>query len=329
VYGLNENISAAYSSLSWSASKKISMKMGLRYEYTNSNLGTDKIKNIVDKHYGNLFPSFFLSNSINENSAVNFSYSRRVTRPTFWNLAPFVIFMDPNTYFSGNPGLQPSITDNINLGYTFRKKLLSLSYSYEANPITNFSPKVDPETNKETLAAENQDSRKTINIGLSLPFDITKWWSLQANINASYQKMNGNYNGSAIILDNEKFNLYATQNFKLPKSFTLSLSGFYQSASLWGIYKFNPVGTLDFGIQKKLPNSKSTFRLNFSNILNTLVFKPEVNLPDKNLVAKASLIFTPPAVRLTFTHNFGSDKIKSKRERSSGTEDEKTRLKLN
>jgi hypothetical protein len=55
-------------------------------------------------------------------------------------MAPFVIFLDPNTFFSGNPALQPSITDGIKTDYIYKKLVFSVSYSYEANPITNFAP---------------------------------------------------------------------------------------------------------------------------------------------------------------------------------------------
>jgi outer membrane receptor protein involved in Fe transport len=327
-FNLNENISAAYSLINWTASNKIAIKLGLRYEYTNSNLGSLTMKNIIDKHYGKLFPSFFLSHTINEQNSANFSYSRRITRPTFWNLAPFVIFMDPNTYFSGNPGLQPSITDNVNVSYTYRKKIVTVNYSYEADPITNFSPTIDPKTNKETLAAANQKNRKTIGISFSIPITITKWWSAQTNLNGIFQQMNGLYNGEPIVLESKNFVVNVSQNFKLPKEFSLSLSGFYRSASLWGIYRFHKMGSLDLGIQKKLRDKKSTLRFNYGNMLNTVVIRPEINLPEKNLVSRARLIFTPPNFRLTFSHNFGNDKVKEKRSRSAGTEEEKGRFQL-
>lgn len=111
--------------------------------------------------------------------------------------------MDPNTYLNGNPGLQPSISDNINLGYTYKKKLLAISYSNEAYPITNFAPTVDPKTNKEILASENQDNLKTISVSLSLPIEITGWWSLQANLNGNLQRMAGRYQGQPFLLEND------------------------------------------------------------------------------------------------------------------------------
>lgn len=325
---LNENISAAYSSLNWGLSDKTKIKLGLRFEHTNSNLGTEKEKDIIDRHYGRLFPSFFLTHTIDENNTAGFSYSRRITRPTFWNLAPFVIFMDPNTYFSGNPGLQPSIGDNINVNYTWNKKILSVALSYEADPITNFSPKLDSITNKETLAAENQENRKMVTISLSLPVTVTKWWNMQLNINGSFQQINGWYNEQSLRIENKNFFLSGQQTFTLPKDFSFSLSGFYNSGGLFGIYRFAPVGSLDAGIQKKIASKNTSLRLNFSNILNTMVYKPKINEPDLNLIATAELTFTRPAVKFTITRTFGNDQVKSKRNRSAANEEEKDRLRL-
>jgi hypothetical protein len=236
--------------------------------------------------------------------------------------------MDPNTYFSGNPGLQPSIGDNINLSYTWKKKILSVALSHEADPITNFSPKIDSITNKETLAAENQDNRKTVTVSLSLPFTVTKWWNMQLNLNGSFQQIKGQYNEQALTIENKTFFLSGQQVFTLPKEFSITLSGFYNSGGLFGIYRFKPVGSLDAGIQKKLTSKKTSVRLNFSNVFNTMIYKPQINQPDKNLIATAELIFTRPAVKFTITRTFGNEQVKGKRNRSAGTEEEKDRLRL-
>lgn len=112
-YLLNENIAAAYSSFTFNLNPKTTIKAGLRYEYTTSNLGSTQTANIVDRKYGELFPTFYISQKLNEDNSVNFSYSRRITRPTFNDLAPFTIFFDPKTFFTGNPALQPAIANSI------------------------------------------------------------------------------------------------------------------------------------------------------------------------------------------------------------------------
>ncbi len=116
-YKLNENYSAVYTSFNITVNKTTDAKIGFRYEYTNSNLGTQEIKNIVDRHYGKLFPTFYVSHKLSENSSVNFSYSKRITRPTFNDLAPFTYYINANTLLTGNPALQASLTNSVKADY--------------------------------------------------------------------------------------------------------------------------------------------------------------------------------------------------------------------
>lgn len=96
-YTLYENILAAYSALTWKLNDNTNLKFGLRYEHTDANLGTVEEQNIVDRNYGNFFPSLFLSKAFNDNNKLQFAYSRRINRPDFTQLAPWIIFSDPNT----------------------------------------------------------------------------------------------------------------------------------------------------------------------------------------------------------------------------------------
>ncbi len=137
-YLLKENILAAYTTLSFDIDAKTSLKGGLRYEHTGSNLGTTRVANIVDRKYGQLFPTFYISRKIDDNNSLNFSYSRRITRPTFNDLAPFTIFFDPKTFFTGNPALQPAIANSLQASYIHKQFIVSLSYTYEENTIENF-----------------------------------------------------------------------------------------------------------------------------------------------------------------------------------------------
>lgn len=148
VYTLKENYTALYASLSITASEKTSLKAGLRYEYTNSNLGTAKEKNIVDRHYGKLFPTLFFSHKLNEQNTLNLSYSSRITRPTFNNLAPFTYYINRNTLLTGNPALQPAIAHAVSIGYTFKKYFLQVAFTKEDKSITFFQPSVDSGANK-------------------------------------------------------------------------------------------------------------------------------------------------------------------------------------
>ena len=302
------------------------MKLGLRYEYTNSNLGSETQKNIVDKHYGKLFPGYFLSHTINDKNSWNLSYSRRITRPTFNDMAPFVIFMDPYTFFSGNPGLQPSITDAVSAAYTYRQKILTVSYSYETNTITDFSPKVDSVTNIEILAADNQKSTRVWAVALSIPVTVNKWWTMQYNVVGNSQLLSGNISGSPLTIKQNYLQFNSQQSFVLSKDYSLELSGFYSTKSIFGVYAVPAFGSLNIGVQKKLSKLKSNLRFNASNVLNSMKFKPYINFPEQNLIVRGKLNFVYPTFTLTYTHNFGNSKVKSTRDRSTGAEDEKNRV---
>jgi len=110
--------------------------------------------NIVDRSFGNFFPSAFINNKIDKNNSWVVSYSRRVNRPSFFQLAPFVIFIDPNSFWSGNISLLPSLTDAVKAEYRHKSILLSLQYSRDKNAISLFQPRIN-EDNKQVSTAEN------------------------------------------------------------------------------------------------------------------------------------------------------------------------------
>jgi len=322
-HNLHESIGAAYSSLSVAMDSSTSIKLGLRYEYTSSNLSSLTKKSIVDRKYGNLFPSLFLLHTINQNNAVNFSYSRRIWRPSFTALAPWVIFLDPKTFQTGNPALQPAITDAVNASYTFKNKILSFGYSYTANQIS-FQPKIDEATNKLVSALTNAKSNQDFNISLSLPFTITDWWNMQNNISGYWSQSNTFYK-AAIKTENTTFSLNATETFTLPKDIYLELSGFYYNGGNWGLYKFDPMGSVDFGVQKKFVTKKSSLSFNVRGIIKTLSSNSYAIIPEQNLIQINKYIYGYTSYALSFNHAFGSDKVKGKRDRSTGAEDERGR----
>ncbi|MDQ2863006.1 MAG: TonB-dependent receptor family protein, partial [Bacteroidota bacterium] len=327
-YKLNESYSAAYVSFDVNVNAKTDAKLGLRYEYTNSNLGTEAIKNLVDRHYGNLFPTLFLSHILNENNKINFSFNTRINRPAFTDLAPFTYYIDAKTVITGNPALQPSITNTIKGDYIFKSYLFSISYSVEKHAITGFQAQTDSTTLTTILTPQNLENQKFISAVISLPAKMNDWWTMQFNITGQWQQVNAIYQKVPVRLSYGNINIYGSQQFKLPKKFALELSGFYQSKSLSGISKTKAFGSLDMGLKKRL-GPKSSLQFNATDILNTMKIRSVTDLPEQNLVSNVSLSFSQPTYKLTFTHNFGKEKLKGKRERSTGAEEEKGRVNNN
>jgi hypothetical protein len=122
------------------------------------------------------------------------------------------------------------------------------------------------------------------------------------------------------------YNINASERFTLPKDFAVEISGYYQSKYLGGIYTIHGRGSLDIGVKKKLPGKGGSFTLNATNILNTSYLNAGVNMPEQNLATSVKIYFSQPTIKLTYTRNFGKEKLKAKRNYSTGAEEEKGRV---
>lgn len=325
-YHLEESIGAAYAALNLKLDQKSDLKLGLRYEYTNSNLDAAEQADIVDRHYGKFFPSLFLSRNFNDNHSANLSYSRRITRPTFNDMAPFVIFLDPYTFFSGNAALQPSISDNVKLDYRFKTALVSLQYTVEDSAIAHFQVRIIEGTNQQLIAAENMKNRKTAALTFAFPVQVTKWWKMQNNLTGTWQEGNTFFDGDPVRVSSQYVQAVWINMFTLPKDFSAELVGFYQSRALFGTTVALPMRGLNVGIQKKFRDNLGTLRFGIDDVLNTMKFRGEMDYPEYNLVSTVDIDWSQRTFKLTYSRNFGNNKLKDIRHRSTGSEEERQRV---
>lgn len=319
-----ENIGAGYVSASIDASDNIALKLGLRYEYTLTNIDTRELDNIVDRNFGSLFPSFFFQNTINKNNSYVLSYSRRITRPSFFQIAPFVIFVDPDSFWSGNISLLPALTDAVKAEYRHKSILLSLQYSHDKNSIASFQPRI-LEDGKQVSTAENMDYKNNYSISLSLPFNPTAWWEWQLNMSGNIINAKTDYLEQPVEVTIKNFTLNGTQKFSLPKQFTAEISGSYQSRQLWGVMEMKAFGELNLALEKKFQNSQLTLAV--TDILNTNNWYFNTSLPEQNVNTSTFVDFDTRIIKLTYLVNFGNDKLKVKNRNTTGSEEEQNRFK--
>ena len=174
-------------------------------------------------------------------------------------------------------------------------------------------------------ASANANSSQYLSLNLALPFTLTKWWNIQNNITGTWQQFNGSYE-EPVRTENTSLFLNASQNFMLPKDFTISISGYYSSGFMWGNYIFKSSGSIDAAIQKKFSKQRSSLTLNVTNIIPSFsINRLSAEFPAQNLTMRNENIYSHTGISLSFTHNFGSDKVLQKRDRTTGAEDEKGR----
>lgn len=321
---MSEDIAAAYLSISAPLDSRTDFKAGLRYEYTTTNLSSPDEANIVDREYGRLFPSVFFSRKLNDDNTIQVSYSRRINRPGFRQLAPFFIFYDPSTILTGNPALQPSFTDGVNVNYIWKTVQLSLGYSFEDELIARFQPDFDLEKNIQFTRPRNFNFGKVYSGNLSFPIQITKWWNFRAGLTGLYVQ---NQDSEEKLFENyEVFNWNAngSMNFTLPKDFSAELSAFYLAPGIFGGVQNKPFSRVTFGLQKKLANNAGRLAFSVDDIFFSAIWEAFIDEPD--LQYNQRYRFTERIFRLTYSRNFGSNKVKSARKRATGSEEERRRV---
>jgi outer membrane receptor protein involved in Fe transport len=318
---LDERILAAYTSLGYSISDKTDLKLGLRYEHTVSELISDTDGTLVDRSYGELFPTAYLSHKINDSLSFGASYSRRITRPTLREMAPFVIFFDPSTLISGNPSVQPALSDNVAFTTNYLSYLLKLEYSIEKGTIARFTPTIDPDTNLFIYQADNLDRTEVFSVTLGLPVTIANWWKTQNNL-TYLNTITENNNGDFIFKSEQStFRANSSHSFKISENFTSEINMNYRGAGQFGYSKTEPVFAMNVGFQQKLNGSWGSLKFNINDIFDSRAWKSTTEIPELNLNSVSELRFSNRTFILTYSRSFGNKKIKSSRKRQSAQDE--------
>ncbi len=205
----DQNIAAAYLSYTLTTRNKISLKAGVRYEYTSIQASAGGQGPISIPDYGKLVPSINLSKKINETTTVKLAYNRRIQRPDIQDLNPNFNTANPLSIRIGNPYLKPEITDRIEFGYsTFVKKTylnLTLYARLNTDDIQSVSQRSD--TLVGAVVTRVQNIGKEYNYGTNLfgTVNITPRWSVNTNIDIMYRYISGlalDLSGLSVTLSN-------------------------------------------------------------------------------------------------------------------------------
>jgi iron complex outermembrane receptor protein len=280
---------------------------------------------VVNRHYLDFFPSVFINHTLNDKNELGVSYSRRIDRPGYDDLNPFVYYLDQYTYGKGNPFLNPQYTNNFELHYTYNKTInVTMGYSHIMNAITQILI-TDPVSKATYQTNLNLQSQNNYNINVYTPYTITKWWTGNVNLTGFYLGFkSASLLGADLNRGQAAVQFKTTQTFQVAKGYKAELMGDYQSALTYGIFYVKPRHSVDAGISHSFLDKKANLKLSVSDIFNTRRNDVTSNYQtnDLDIHQKGETRIT----RLTFTYNFGNSKIKS-HEHQSGADDEKGRVK--
>ncbi len=327
-----ERTSAGYVNYQRNFTKKLHVQAGLRVEntdYTGDLISmTNQDGTQVGNNYTEFFPSAALTYTFTDKIGLNATYSRRIDRPSYQDLNPFENKLDELTFQKGNPYLRPQFTNSFEIAPTYKGyPVVSFGYSRTKDVFTQVLD-IDPRNPRATfITQENLADQENYTISLNVPTPIAKWWEGFVSITGYRSHFSANFRDDFKVDQSfNAFNVYSEQTVRLPKGWSFQLSGWYNSAAFWGTLRSQQQGAMDFGIQKKVLHDKGELRLRCGDILRTAGWRGE-NLFTPGLRMIASGTWESRTVTLNFSYRFGSNDIKGARQRKTGLEDEKNRVK--
>ena len=331
-FKFDENIAAAYTSIAYDRNGW-SLKGGLRAEHTWNKGHQVTIDSTNKRSYLDLFPSLFIQRSINAKNALGVSYTRRIDRPSYSKLNPFVWRIDEYSYMSGNPMLKPQYSDNIELNHSWNNRIFSsIGYSYTSNvqtrvaeEVTIVSPGSEPSASKAIkaikLTEQNLKALSSLTLNVSANFNPVKWFRTNNNLTATYKEYSraSNQSGNSSIM----YQFYSSNSIILPKQLIFEVMGWYRSATAYGMIDMDAQYIVNLGIQKKFLNEQLSLRVGFDDVFHTIDNKSWARYDNMDIYYFNK--WDSQKVNISLTYRFGSKDVKQARQRTTSLEEEQKR----
>lgn len=316
-----ENINAAYTSLEHKIGR-LSYQLGLRFEHTNytgNQMGSAlQAGSEFSRNYKNLFPSGYFSYQADSLNTFAFTTGRRIDRPAYQKLNPFVFIINKYTHQKGNPFFLPQYTWNFELSHAY-KQLLTTAVSYSR--IKNYFSQLFLSEGEDILIYTEGNVGEMHNFGLSLSLQLSplRWWSLTAQSNFNYKKLSG-YQNVDYRSTIKQLHSSLNNQFKISPTLNAELSGFYTTRARNDLQELlYPTGQVSAGIAKTILKGKGTLRLTGRDIFYTQAMEGLTDFPGAN--EYFILWRDTQVVNVGFTYRFGKP-LKAPKRSMGGASDE-------
>lgn len=251
-----EQVAAAYLGLSKNFGEKVFAYLSMRMENTwqkGINRLTDKTE--VDKRYTNWFPYAYLSYKFNDKSSMSLTYSSSINRPSFGDLTNNKERISAVLYTTGNPNVQPSISNSLIWELTHGNHSLSFSYKHRKDVIAEYFETIGDKTYRDIT---NFGSETIVRAYYAFNGKILPWWNLNMGLAGYYDDIPKSYNVKHIWV--VKGNCVNYFTFK--KIGSISVEGNYSTSTIDANYKSHPLGYVCLGYNRTF--LKDALSLGFS-----------------------------------------------------------------
>ena len=309
--------------------KALSFSAGLRLEHTRAQgdltvLDGSPETSPVDRDYVNLFPNAGLTWAAAPKHTLALSYGRRINRPDYENLNPFLGFASLVIFEQGNPMLRPEIVNSLELSHTFAYRYTTkLSVSRTEDQITRLIRQASFDERGQYITWDNLTEQTVVALNVSVPAQIAKWWE-------TYFTATGNYTENQAVYDNDgatevidlsayNFNVYNQHTFSVGGGWKAEVSGWFSGPGIWGgTFETEAMGSLNVGAQRKFMGDKLRLRVAVDDLLFTNGWRGFSDFGGTTFDGGGNWDSRRASVSLTY--NFGNEKVKS-RQRRTGLDD--------
>lgn len=319
----SENINAGYLTYGRNI-RKATVQVGVRAEQTIANGDQVTTGQTFNRNYVQLFPNISINDSLNANNQLGISATRRIDRPTYQQLNPFSLYINPTFYLQGNPYLVPQSAYNFQLSDTYKNNYtLTFTYTHTTDPIQTV---IVPIAGREGIIQQTEDNLgSSDNYGLNLMVStpITPWFTTTTYIEGYFNHFVADISSSPLNATKLLFDCNTDNVFNLSKKMTLDINGYYSSGYDLGYLLIRPQGSLSFGVQDRVMNNRATIKLNVSDILWTEITNGVTSYTGYNewIYVKRDT----RTVGVSFTYHFGGNSSSQSLRSKGGAEEEKQR----
>ena len=321
-----ENVNAAYVNYSRPLTKKWFGQFGLRLENTNATGDLVTTGQKFDRHYTQLFPTAFIQYKASDKNSFVLNYGRRIQRPNYQDLNPFILFLDKYTFEQGNPNLQPQFAHNIEFTHSF-KGFINTTLNYtKTTDIINEVLEQNTDKNETYVKKDNIAKQRQYGISVSASGTIKKLWTPNLWVNLYNNAFEGVINGDHVKTGATTLQANLQNQFKLGKTLSAELSGYYNSGGVQGVFQIKSFGMVNMGISQQVLKGKGTLRLTGRDIFRTQKIKGHIEY--SNIDASFQQRRDSRQVALGFTYRFAKGKVgNTPKRKTGGANDEQNRVK--
>ncbi len=307
----------------------INIQSGLRLESTR--LEGDQLGNVeipdssFSRSYTSLFPTFYAQTKLDSvgNNTLSFSYGRRIDRPYFQDLNPFVRPLDQFTFYGGNPNLLPTFSHNLSLTHSY-KGVLNTSLSY-SKTLDGISETLEIRDGIYYSRPGNIASGSSYTLSVDGSTAITPWYNFNTYVEVGHLTYDSQLYTEQLNSSGTYVYFSLNNTFQLGRGWKADIGGRYRSDLVAAQLLVKSYHVVNLGFQKKILNDKGNIKLSVSDLFYTRRGDGIINnlrLTDADWNSK----YDSRNVTVTFSLRFGKSMAKKQKYNSSGSDSEQRRV---